>query len=116
MVNYNHNYLLIVITLLIMVFGQVMSKIGSAQDSFINIFVGMGYVALIIRGLFWIFVLKRFPISFAYPFLSISFVLILVVSYCFFDEPITFYKTLGSLLIIGGVVFTSIGELTKERE
>lgn len=110
------DYLLITLTLLIMVFGQIMFKIGSSHSSLINTFIVLGYVLLIVRGVFWILVLRKFPITFAYPFLSVSFVLLLVVSYYLFREVITLYKIIGSLFIITGVFFTSIGELTRESE
>jgi len=110
------DYLLITLTLLIMVLGQVFFKIGSSDNFFINIFIGMGYVLLIIRGLLWIVVLRKFPLSFAYPFLSMSFVLLLMISSWFFGEAITLYKIIGSLFIVAGVFFTSIGELTRESK
>lgn len=114
MIKRYNDYLLITLTLIIMVFGQIMFKIGSSNNSFLNGFIGLGYIFLIVRGLLWILVLKKFPISFAYPFLSISFVLLLLVSFSFFAEAITIYKIIGSLFIVTGVFFTSIGELSKE--
>ncbi|MFZ5640330.1 MAG: EamA family transporter [Bacillota bacterium] len=110
------DYMLILLPLSLMVIGQIMTKIGSAAGSFVNTYIILGYTALLARGLAWVFVLKRLPISFAYPVMSISFVLILLASYYFFNETFTVYKVAGSLLIIAGVIFTSLGKLAEGRE
>ncbi|GAB4261259.1 EamA family transporter [Thermincola ferriacetica] len=107
-------YYLILLSLFLMVFGQIMSKMGSSYESLFNVFVVVGYAALLLRGLVWLFILKRLPVSFAYPMMSLSFVLILVASYFVFGEAITLYKLLGSLLIIAGVFFISSGGLKGE--
>lgn len=115
------SWLLIALTLMLMVFGQVMSKQGAGYSSLLNIFVLFGYAALFVRGVVWILVLKRLPISAAYPFISLSFVLVLAASYLFFDEKITIFKIAGSLFIIAGIVLTSMGnahtaQKREERE
>lgn len=109
-------WLLIALTLMLMVFGQVMAKKGAAYGSLLNVFVLMGYTALFLRGVIWIFVLKRLPISAAYPFISLSFVLVLIASYWFFGEEITFFKGIGSMLIISGIILTSMGNKRIARK
>jgi multidrug transporter EmrE-like cation transporter len=110
------DYILILLPLLLMVIGQIMTKMGAAAGSFVNTYIILGYTALLARGLAWVFVLKRLPVSFAYPVMSISFVLILFASHYFFDETFTVYKVTGSLLIIAGATFTSLGKLAEDRE
>ncbi len=107
-------YLLLFLVLAIMVFGQIMSKLGSAQDTLLNIFIFLGYSALILRGVLWTFALKDVAISLAYPLLSLSFVLILGVSHLLFNEPLTVGKVVGSALIIAGVILTSMSKLKEE--
>lgn len=48
-------------------------------------------------------VMSRFDLSYAYPFISVMFVLMMIASVIFFNEPITAGKTLGVLLIVCGV-------------
>lgn len=110
------DYALVLVSLLLMVVGQIVTKIGSGAGAIVNTYIMLGYAALMARGLAWIFVLKRLPITFAYPVMSVSFVLILPASYYFFNEPLTVYKAAGSLLIVAGVIFTSLGKLVEGRE
>lgn len=103
----NFPYVLLIICLFLMVFGQVMNKKGTEVNSIINIFYIIGYVSLIVRGILWIYVIKKLPISFAYPFMSLSFVLILLPSTLYFKESISINNIIGSLIIILGIVFIS---------
>jgi drug/metabolite transporter (DMT)-like permease len=52
----------------------------------------------------WMAALSRLPLSQAYPFVSLSFPLVLVSSYLAFGEPLTAAKALGVLLIMGGLI------------
>jgi len=103
------NRWLVLIPLMLMVFGQIMFKIGSSYGDFLNIFVISGYLALLSRSIIWIAVLRRLPLSFAYPVLSLSFVFILFASYYIFQEQLTFFKLTGCVLIIVGVSAISVG-------
>jgi len=100
---------LVLLPLMLMVFGQIMFKMGSAYGGFLNIFVITGYIALLSRSLIWIAVLRHLPLSFAYPVLSLSFVFILLASYYIFQEQLTFFKLTGCVLIIVGVSAISMG-------
>jgi drug/metabolite transporter (DMT)-like permease len=51
----------------------------------------------------WILALGKTELSYAYPFTSLSFVLILFASAMVFDEPITATKLAGMALIVAGI-------------
>jgi uncharacterized membrane protein len=51
--------------------------------------------------------LKQFELSKAYPFMSLSFVCVLVLSYWIFKETVSTQKIVGSLLIIAGIYLVS---------
>jgi len=53
----------------------------------------------------WLFILKRFPLSVAYPAMSLTYIAIVFLSSRFLGETITINKVIGSLLIIFGVYF-----------
>ena len=53
--------------------------------------------------------MTKFELSYAYPFMSLAFVLVLVLSAVLFHEPLTVPKILGVLLIIIGIVVGSRG-------
>lgn len=74
-----------------------------------NPWVISSYVTALLASLFWMAALTQFELSYAYPFISLTFVLVLLLSGVFFHEPITRPKILGVLLIVAGVIVGSRG-------
>src|SRR5712692_6257157 len=60
-------------------------------------------------GLAWMAALTKFELSYAYPFMSLAFVLVLILSAVFFHEAVTGPKVLGVLLIMAGIIVASRG-------
>ena len=60
-------------------------------------------------SLCWMAAMTKFELSYAYPFMSLSFVFVLVLSGFFFHESITLLKVLGVLFIITGIVVGAHG-------
>jgi drug/metabolite transporter (DMT)-like permease len=57
----------------------------------------------------WMAALTRFQLSYAYPFVSITFALMLVLSAAIFGEAITPAKAAGIALIVAGVIVGARG-------
>lgn len=57
----------------------------------------------------WMLALNRLPLSYAYPFMGLSFVLVMFLSAVLFGEPLTLAKVAGALLICLGVGVGSQG-------
>jgi drug/metabolite transporter (DMT)-like permease len=55
----------------------------------------------------WVVALSHLELSRAYPFISASFVLVLVLSAIIFGEALTVAKIAGALLIIAGLILGS---------
>lgn len=70
-------------------------------------FIFSGLISAFIASLFWMAAMTKFDISFAYPFMSLSFVLVFLFSIFLFNEPITIYKIIGLCLIVFGVIITN---------
>jgi multidrug transporter EmrE-like cation transporter len=51
----------------------------------------------------WLLVLSRVQVSFAYPMLSIGYVVNAVAAYYLFGEPLTSIRVMGIFIIIAGV-------------
>ncbi|MEH6590837.1 MAG: EamA family transporter [Halioglobus sp.] len=62
-------------------------------------------VMLAAQALCWIFVVKRFPLSVAYPVCSLSVVLNLLFAVTLFNEPFSVRHIAGVALIVAGVYF-----------
>lgn len=64
-----------------------------------------GFFALVC----WLAAMTKFELSYAYPFMSLAFVFVLILSAVLFHEPLTVAKILGVLLIIAGIIVGSRG-------
>ena len=56
----------------------------------------------------WIDILRAIPLSKAYPFIAIGFVLVPLAGYLFFAEPLNAKYFAGVALIIAGIYLTAI--------
>lgn len=70
-----------------------------------GILMGVGLIGA--AALLWIMGMRRFQLSFMYPFLSINYVLIVVGSEYGLQEDVSFNRYLAIVLIIIGLVFIS---------
>ena len=61
-------------------------------------------LAAFIAGLAWMAALTQLELSHAYPFVSVTFILVLIMSAVFFGESITMPKLVGMGLIVGGLI------------
>ena len=53
--------------------------------------------------------LSKLDISFAYPFTSLGYVIVLISSYFLFGEPVNMYKIVGTVLVVAGLIVSSLG-------
>jgi drug/metabolite transporter (DMT)-like permease len=68
----------------------------------------LGGVALHVAALAaWLLGLRKLDLSYAYPFISLGFVLVLLVSATVLGERLNASRILGVALIIGGVFFVA---------
>lgn len=83
--------------------GEIYSfSISSIFQVLFNTYVMLGLIIYVVGAGFWIWVLSKVDISLAYPFISLGFILTLVVGVAFFKEPLSSAKIFGTLLIISG--------------
>jgi len=64
-------------------------------------------VSAFVASLFWMAAMTKFNISYAYPFMSLSYVLVFIFSAILFKEPITAYKVIGLLFVLVGILISS---------
>ncbi len=73
----------------------------------LNPFIVLGMVCYLLSIAIWLAVLSRVEVSFAYPFLSVGYVLVACLGYFFFGENLSFNKILGIAIICVGLFFLS---------
>ena len=57
----------------------------------------------------WMAAMTKFDLSYAYPFMSLSFVFVFILSTLFFHEPVTMAKALGVIFIMAGIIIGARG-------
>ena len=72
-----------------------------------NKIVLLGIEAYVIGGFLWFYALSLNDLSFAYPFLSLNYILILLVSIIYFNESVNLIMWLGVIVICSGVIIIS---------
>ncbi len=114
-------YLYIFLTVVFTVYGQLILKwrleifgdfpekgVGQIFEYFIKVlidpYVLSSFLAAFLASLTWIAALTKFEISFAYPFMSLSFIGVLVFSVLFLGETATINKLVGLSLIVAGII------------
>lgn len=111
----------IVLTLLCVLLiagGQLLFKVAAGQwraDAFgwdsVRSFFSMRMVAALViyaaATVLWVYVLRTVPLSAAYPFFSLAFLIVPVLAYVLLGEPLRIQTLLGGLLIVAGIVVAS---------
>lgn len=111
-------YILLFLSIILLSFGQISLKHGinlcppqpestSILKTLINPYVILGYIFYGTASILGLFVLKQFPVSVAFPSMSLTYVIVMISSAMFFGEKFTNFKFIGLSLIILGVVFIS---------
>jgi multidrug transporter EmrE-like cation transporter len=113
--------LLILLSILIAIGGQVLLKVGMNQISSAEIislngaksfFLAVLKSPKVMTGLFlyglsaivWLIILSRVDLSFAYPMIGISYIFMLVISKFLLNEHVSPLRWIGAVVISIGVV------------
>ncbi len=72
-----------------------------------NPYVFAGLAIYLCGTVFWLTALSRVDLSYAYPFASLSYILMLVASWLIFRENITTLRLVGTLVIGFGIFLIS---------
>ena len=119
-------YLSVIFTLLFVTYGQLIikyeiNKLGRIPTDSIweiisyfikavtNVGILSGLCAAFFAALAWMAAMSRFELSSVYPFLSLNFVLVPILSVYFFGESMNLPKIVGISLICLGVFIFSKG-------
>jgi len=112
--------------------GQLLMKVGIQNGDILNglLFwqngfnlstsglLALGIISYLVSMFFWIHALKTFPLSFAYPVLALSYVIVSIGAAYWpgLNESLQITKMLGLLFIIIGVYFCTLSPNSKPVE
>lgn len=85
----------------------IADSVGFLLRQLLNPWVVSGFVAALVAAFFWLAALSRYDLSFAYPFMALSFVLVLALSGLLLGEAITGPKVVAVLFVVTGLVVGS---------
>lgn len=102
-----------IIYIIVVFFTIAFNLLGTISGKYIGINIGALRIALfwsfiliitfIFRTFSWIFLHRRFQLSFIYPILSLNYLFSLFLGKFLFQEDITLKRLIGSLIIVLGV-------------
>ena len=69
----------------------------------VNFYIWGGFACYAVSILLWLVVLSKVEVSYAYPFLSIGYIVAALVGYYFFGESMSIYKVGGIAVICAGI-------------
>jgi len=119
------DYSYIIATIFFTVYGQIIikwritqlaplpielgGKIKYVFSLFIDPAIFSGFAAALLASMAWMAAMTKFDLSHAYPFMSLNFVVVLLLSGYFLNEPLNTQKIFGVLLIVLGTVVAARG-------
>lgn len=107
--------LLVLFTTLLTSSAQILWKIGSATLSFniVNILTNYyligGVLLYVLGGILLIVSFRGGEVSVLYPIIALSYIWVSFLSKFFLNETMSFFKWLGVLTIIAGIILIGIG-------
>jgi multidrug transporter EmrE-like cation transporter len=118
-------YFYVGLTIALTVYGQlvlkwqvslagVMPEDGVAKLMFLlrlmtNLWVISGFAGAVLASVAWMAAMTKFELSYAYPFTSLAFVLVFLMSAWLFNESVTSPKLIGMGFIVVGIIISSRG-------
>jgi multidrug transporter EmrE-like cation transporter len=72
-----------------------------------NSYILLGLGSYVISVVIWLVVLARVEVSYAYPFLSVGYVVVTLMGYLVFQESLSWIRVVGISIIIVGVILLS---------
>jgi drug/metabolite transporter (DMT)-like permease len=107
--------LLTVICVVLLSIGQMLFKTAAGQwriegwgwSTWRSLFSLAMLSALVIYGattILWVFILRKVPLSAAYPVYALSFLIVPLLAHITIGEPLTMRTIVGGAIIIAGIV------------
>jgi multidrug transporter EmrE-like cation transporter len=79
-------------------------KLAFVLRQFSNPWILAGFASAFAASLTWMAAMTRFDLGYAYPFMSLAFVIVMVFGVLFLGETLSGAKVLGTLLVMAGLV------------
>jgi len=88
---------------------DVIEKLTFVAKLFLNPWIMSSVIATLFAGVSWMLVMSRFEISYAYPWISLNFLIMPLFGVLLFDESFGLTKLLGTCLVTVGIFLVARG-------
>lgn len=88
---------------------SVLDKLKFVFGVLLDPWILSGLAAAFLASFAWIAAMTKFELSHAYPFMSLNFVVVLLLSGWLLNEPMTIQRALGVTLIVLGTIVAARG-------
>jgi undecaprenyl phosphate-alpha-L-ara4N flippase subunit ArnE len=105
-------YIKLFLVVILMSLGQILFKYA-ANDmnkyfSILNLKLILAFAVYLFSAFLWVNILRAIPLKTAYPFVALAFIIVPFFASIFFGEILRWNNYLGALIILIGVVITTI--------
>jgi multidrug transporter EmrE-like cation transporter len=83
------------------------ARIGTSLRLLLNPWVISAFAAAGVAALCWIMALSHYELSKAYPFMGLTFVIVVLAGSALFGEDLTVPKIIGTLCVVGGLAIAA---------
>ena len=112
-------YILVLINVMLLVFGQILWKLGIERTCFhltmnglakiaVNLYIAGGIAVYALATIIWLYILSKRDISTVYPMQSLCYVVALFAAWLIFKERLKLHHWLGVALIVFGAFVINI--------
>ena len=88
--------------------GVAVESAGTVADLRAVMLGGLAAVIYLAATLAWIWLLRTAPLSRAYPYMALSFVLVPLMSAFFYRESLSLQYVIGVLLLVMGIILAAL--------
>jgi multidrug transporter EmrE-like cation transporter len=80
-----------------------LDKIAFLLRQFLNPWIISGFASAVLASMAWMAAMTRFHLGYAYPFMSLAFVIVMIFGVVFLGEAVSLGRVAGTLLVVAGL-------------
>lgn len=88
---------------------NTIEQTGFTDAWILNLWLWAAFAAYTVSVAFWLFALRYLPLSLAYPWTAMVYVLVPLISWILFNDVLSLRYLLGMTCIVGGIFITNSG-------
>ena len=94
---------------------EVPQQLTWALELLLDPWIWTAAIAVVIASIAWLAAISRLELSIAYPLMSTSLILVVLLGVLAFDEPLTIAKIGGAVLVLVGLVVANRSSASRPR-